>query len=296
MAHVPSVAQDERTVRPLSTAARKLAVVGRSCAACGSTDIRPSNRRNALDILLACLFLAPFRCRVCRERFYRVWRPSLQRPHNPPSAPLLVVPPPRSILKTSSVLKLNAVEPRSVEPDPVQSQNVPPDPLPPEMKGDMIASTSNGTSGSNRTSEPNGSSEVGAVPGLATSIPAVPGAILILESDFSIRKLLCRLLERRGYPTVEIAKAEDLAGALRKLPADLVVMDVSIAGANGMKALLALARVHPHLKILALSAEPMEASDIPGRLMALPKPFPLDSFVDCVDRLLERSSPPHNAP
>jgi two-component system phosphate regulon response regulator PhoB len=148
----------------------------------------------------------------------------------------------------------------------------------------MIASTSNGNS------------EVAAVPGPATSIPAVPGAILILESDFSIRKLLCRLLERRGYSTVEIAKAEDLPGALRKLPADLVVMDVSVAGANGMQTLLALARVHPHLKMLALSAEPMEASDIPGRLLALRKPFPLDSFVDCVDRLLHRSSPPSNAP
>ncbi len=284
MAHVPSVAQTERTVRPFSTAVGKLAVVGRACAACGSTDIRPSNRRNALDILLACLFLAPFRCRVCRERFYRVWRPSLQRPHNPPSAPLLVVPAPRSILKTRSVLQLNAVEPRSVESDPVESQNVPPDLLPPEIKADMIAPTSNG------------SSEVAAVPGPAASIPAVPGAILILESDFSIRKLLCRLLERRGYPTVEIAKAEDLASALRRLPADLVVMDVSIAGANGMKALLALARVHPNLKILALSAEPTEASEIPGRLLALPKPFPLDSFVDCVDRLLERSSTPNNAP
>jgi CheY-like chemotaxis protein len=290
MAHVPSVAQTERSVRPFSIAARKLAVVGRACAACGSTDIRPSNRRNALDILLACLFLAPFRCRVCRERFYRVWRPSLQRPHNPPSAPLLVVPAPRSILKTRSVLQLNAVEPRSVEPDPVESDNVPPDVLPPEMKADMIAAMSNGTS------ESNGSSEVAAVPGPATSIPAVPGAILILESDFSIRKLLCRLLERRGYSTVEVAKAEDLASALRRLPADLVVIDVSIAGANGMKALLALARVHPHLKILALSAEPTEASDIPGRLLALPKPFPLESFVDCVDRLLERSSPPNGAP
>jgi CheY-like chemotaxis protein len=279
MAHVPSVAQDERTVRPFSAAARKLAVVGRSCAACGSTEIRPSNRRNALDILLACVFLAPFRCRVCRERFYRVWRPSLQRPRNPPSAPLLVVP-----SRRSSVLKLNVVEPRSIVPDPVESKSVQPHLLPPELKTDMIAPTSIG------------SSEVGAVPRLATPVPAVPGAILILESDFSIRKLLCRLLERRGYPTVEIARAEDLASALRKLPADLVVMDVTIAGPNGMKALLALARVHPHLKILALSPEPVEASVIPGRLLALPKPFPLHSFVDCVDRLLDRSSPPHKAP
>ena len=94
MARVPSVAQTEQTFRPLAIAVRKLAVVGRFCANCGSPEIRPSNRRNALDILLACLFLAPFRCRVCRERFYRIWRPSLQRRliRRSPSAPLLVMP------------------------------------------------------------------------------------------------------------------------------------------------------------------------------------------------------------
>src|SRR5271154_4313234 len=98
MARVPSFAQAEPAFRPLATVARKLAVTGRSCANCGSLEIRPSNRRNALDILLACLFLAPFRCRVCRGRFYRMWRPSMQHPPAPPVAPLFVTPARRTLL------------------------------------------------------------------------------------------------------------------------------------------------------------------------------------------------------
>ncbi len=227
---------------------------------CGSTDIRPSNRRNALDIFLACLFLAPFRCRVCRERFYRVWRPSLMHPPDPPIAPLLMMPAPRS------VLKLDPVESLRTEPAPEASAQksaeifvLPPPPLP------------------------------AAIPALAPPGPAVLGTILIVESDFSIRKLLGRLLERRGYLTVEVAQTEDLAAALRDLRADLVVMDVSSRW-NQRRANTGRARrAHPRLKILALSAEPLEDHEIPGRLLALPKPFPLDSFVDCVERLLERS-------
>jgi DNA-binding response OmpR family regulator len=116
---------------------------------------------------------------------------------------------------------------------------------------------------------------------------------LILESDLSIRKLLRRLLERRGHITVEISQAADLAGALRDRRADLLIVDVSAVPETGVAGLVALAHAFPRLKILALSTESLQDSEIPGRLLALPKPFALDRFVDCVDRLLERPGQPN---
>ena len=274
MARVPSVAQTEQTFRPLSAVARMLAVAGRCCANCGSPEIRPSNRRNALDVVLACLFLAPFRCRVCRVRFHLLWRPSLQHPPDsePPSAPLLITPPQRSFLN------LNSTEPRLIEPQPVHPLNHAPQliavPQPEiEIRGvDVIDAAPV------ETSQP---------------IPAAPGPILILESDLSIRKLLRRLLERRGYLTVEISHAGHLAGELRDRHADLLIVDVSAVPETGVEGLVALAHAYPSLKILVLSAESIQDSEIPGRLLALPKPFALDRFVDCVDRLLERPDQPN---
>src|ERR1700733_8736005 len=134
MARVPSVAQTDPSFRPLATAARKLAVAGRCCANCGSLEIRPSYSRNALDVLLACLFLAPFRCRVCRGRFYRMWRPSLQRSPVPPVAPLLLMPARRRILAPDTI------SPRRIEPDPVPPQrNQQHQIVPPPRKADVIA-------------------------------------------------------------------------------------------------------------------------------------------------------------
>src|ERR1700734_2442619 len=114
MARVPSLAQTDPSFRPLATAARKLAVAGRCCANCGSLEIRPSYSRNALDVLLACLFLAPFRCRVCRGRFYRMWRPSLQRSPDPPVAPLMLITMRRTT--SSDSVELPRLEPELIPP------------------------------------------------------------------------------------------------------------------------------------------------------------------------------------
>jgi CheY-like chemotaxis protein len=227
-----------------------------------------------LDILLACVFLAPFRCRVCRERFYLLWRPSLQRSPDPPIAPLLVMP------KRRELPGVHSIEPRRIEPESSQPQSNQPQLIPLAMKVDVIASAPI----ESPRAEPEPSQPLLAAP---------PGPILILESDLSIRKLLRRLLERRGYFTVELSHAEDLASELRDRSADLLIVDVSATPEIGVKDVLALAHAYPRLKILALSAESLKDNEIPGRLLALPKPFPLDSFVDCVDRLLERSSPPN---
>jgi CheY-like chemotaxis protein len=276
MARVPSVAQTEQTFRPLSTAARKLAVTGRSCANCGSLEIRPSNRRNALDILLACLFLAPFRCRVCRVRFYRVWRPSLQNP-DPPVAPLLVV------AARNKLAEPEITGSRRIEPEPVHPRNNQPRLIPAGRELEPMAPAP--------IQRPEAKRELSPQPIAAPS----RGPILILEDDLSIRKLLRRLLERRGYHTVEVAQADDLGGQLLDRRVDLLVVDVSTVE-DGVQAVIKLARAIPSLKILALSAEPLPDNELADRLLVLPKPFPLDSFVDCVDQLLERSNPPITAP
>lgn len=269
MARNPSVAQTEQMFRPLSTV-RKLAIGGRCCVNCKSLEIRPSKTRNALDIVLACVLLVPFRCRVCRIRFYRVWRPGLhQTSEPPPVAPLYLIPPRRK------VLNLDSFHPQGIEPPPLDT--------PPTME------------------EVNEPVQTESVP-LAPALPPQPspastlGHILILENDLSIRKLLRRLLDRRGYSTIEISQAEDLAEELRNRRADLLVIDVAAAGHPGLEAAIELARVHSSLKILALSGESLKDYEVPGRVLALPKPFPLESFVDCVDRLLQPAAPIKETP
>jgi len=239
MARVPNVVLKERAFRPLVRAVRRVADTATPCPWCGSDDVRRSIRRTFRDFSFAFLFLAPFRCRKCRARFFRVWRPDFKKPAEPPRAPVLVMP--------RQVFEIDPVQPYPIE---IVEEIEPPPMIPPVR---LIR----------------------------------PRSILILESDLSIRKLLRRLLDRRGYFTCEVNQPEDLAAELRERRVDLLIVDPALLGANGLDAALALAGVHPHLKILALSLESPNPAEIPARCLALTKPFSLESFLESVDRLLE---------
>ena len=44
----------------------------RICPRCGRNDVRQSARRNVGDRFMACFGLTPYRCRACRNRFFRL--------------------------------------------------------------------------------------------------------------------------------------------------------------------------------------------------------------------------------
>jgi hypothetical protein len=253
MSRFPNVAPGTRAYRPLMRAAGRVAT-GRFCPLCGSFEIRRSDRRTFFDLVCACFLLAPFRCRVCRLRFYRVCRPAFRKPVEPPLASVIMMP--------RQILEIGPAEPQPIEPPRSQPERLLPRivelaPIPAEP----VRST-------------------------------LPRSVLILESDLAIRKLLRRLLDRRGYFTHEVVEPEDLPGELRARRVDLLIIEASfLSDASLLSAALALASVHPNLKILALSSDSVNGSEIPGRCLQLTKPFSLDSFLACVDRLLEPVTP-----
>ena len=50
-----------------------------TCPECGRKNSRPSMRSGLVDFFLRLLLLAPFRCRCCRNRFYRFALPGSTR-------------------------------------------------------------------------------------------------------------------------------------------------------------------------------------------------------------------------
>src|SRR5690242_13029647 len=57
--------------RPVPPDNRDVVAETKICPRCGWSNIRPSPRRGLIDGFMALFFLAPFRCRNCRHRFYR---------------------------------------------------------------------------------------------------------------------------------------------------------------------------------------------------------------------------------
>jgi two-component system cell cycle sensor histidine kinase/response regulator CckA len=139
----------------------------------------------------------------------------------------------------------------------------------------------------------NVSGEAGVGNGTLTGPPTK--AILVVEDESAIRKLLVSLLSSQGYRTESVA---DGMLALRILEEgaeiDLVLTDLSMPGISGTSVAEYLAETRPEVKVVCMSGNPYPHEKILKRLLDgrlvdyLPKPFTPVQVLQMVRRCLER--------
>jgi DNA-binding response OmpR family regulator len=120
-------------------------------------------------------------------------------------------------------------------------------------------------------------------------------AVLIVEDDDGLRGVLARYLRHQGFVVTEAASAEDAVSAMEGgvRPA-IVVLDVNLPGDNGWDLLrgpsIARAGNPPIVIASALPVSPKRLAEF--RIAGyLPKPFPIETLVDTVTRVLSREEP-----
>ena len=114
--------------------------------------------------------------------------------------------------------------------------------------------------------------------------------ILIVEDDEALRSTLARHLRAHGYGVIEAESAEDAIAALRggHRPG-LLILDINLPGDTGWSLLrdpaLAAAGNPPVVVATATTINPsrLREFDVAGYL---PKPFPLETLVSTIERLL----------
>jgi DNA-binding response OmpR family regulator len=116
------------------------------------------------------------------------------------------------------------------------------------------------------------------------------GPVLIVEDDESLRRILVRHLRGRGYQVDEAASAEDAVRLLDEgRRPKVVVLDVNLPGDTGWDLLrgpaLAAAGSPPVVIASALTIDPRRLAEF-GVAGYLPKPFPLETLIATIERLL----------
>ncbi len=114
--------------------------------------------------------------------------------------------------------------------------------------------------------------------------------ILIVEDDEALRTTLARHLRAHGYGVIEAESAEDALAALRggHRPG-LLILDINLPGETGWALLrdpaLAAAGSPPVVVATATAINPrrLREFNVAGYL---PKPFPLETLVSTIERLL----------
>jgi DNA-binding response OmpR family regulator len=114
--------------------------------------------------------------------------------------------------------------------------------------------------------------------------------VLMVEDDESLRQIVARHLRAQGYEVDEAASAEGAASALDDgLRPDVVILDLNLPGDTGWDVLrspaLAAAGSPPVIIASATTVSPKRLAEF-GVAGYLPKPFPLETLVATIERLL----------
>ncbi|MEE8373848.1 MAG: PAS domain S-box protein [Dehalococcoidia bacterium] len=117
-------------------------------------------------------------------------------------------------------------------------------------------------------------------------------AILVVDDEESIRKVLSRRLEAEGYCCVTAANGKEAMEAASKQHFDLVLTDIKMPVMSGMEVLSQMAVDHPDTCVLMVTAmtdrqTAVEAMSL-GAYDYVTKPFNLDDVATRVERALER--------
>jgi DNA-binding response OmpR family regulator len=114
--------------------------------------------------------------------------------------------------------------------------------------------------------------------------------VLMVEDDESLRQIVSRHLRAQGYEVDEAASAEGAAIALDNgLRPDVVILDLNLPGDTGWDVLrspaLAAAGSPPVIIASATTVSPKRLAEF-GVAGYLPKPFPLETLIATIERLL----------
>jgi DNA-binding response OmpR family regulator len=123
--------------------------------------------------------------------------------------------------------------------------------------------------------------------------------VLMVEDDESLRGIVSRHLRAQGYDVDEASSAEGAARAIEDgLRPHLVILDLNLPGDTGWDLLrgpaLAEAGSPPVIIASATTVSPKRLAEF-GVAGYLPKPFPLETLVAIIERLLSPEAPEEKA-
>jgi DNA-binding response OmpR family regulator len=119
-----------------------------------------------------------------------------------------------------------------------------------------------------------------------------PTRVLVVEDDTDVRDLVCDLLGRAGMDTAQAADGQDGLKQFYSVRPDLVILDVSMPGMDGLHALERI-REMSDVPVLVLTARSKELEKVRGLQAGaddyVTKPFGRQELVARAESLLRRA-------
>lgn len=130
--------------------------------------------------------------------------------------------------------------------------------------------------------------------GLARTSAGTPGGsrVLLIDDEEGIRDTLQALVESLGHSCRIATNGDEALDVLRDEIADIVISDMVMPGKDGIQTCIAIRRLFPDTKIIAMSGKAgggssLAAAERLGAIATLTKPFSRDELRFALDRAVE---------
>jgi two-component system, chemotaxis family, chemotaxis protein CheY len=112
--------------------------------------------------------------------------------------------------------------------------------------------------------------------------------VLIVDDNLTVRVMLRELLSFHGHQTLEAETLNEAVSAYSSNKPDLVLLDLALAGTNGLKVLEALRQVDSAAKVIIVSANAQkkirETMLAAGAVDFVNKPIDFDYLIKAIGR------------
>jgi PAS domain S-box-containing protein len=120
--------------------------------------------------------------------------------------------------------------------------------------------------------------------------PRPAGAILVVDDEPGVRKVLRNVLAGVGYEVLEAETGKEAEQQTEACGIDLAIIDLAMPEQDGIETIRTLRRMRPQLKIIAMSgvfAGPLlHAAELLGAQASLAKPIRPDELLEAVARVM----------
>ena len=123
--------------------------------------------------------------------------------------------------------------------------------------------------------------------------------LLVVDDEPQIRELLSVYLARQGYRVSTAASSEETLKVVKAGGVDLVVLDIGLAGEDGLGLLTTLKAKKPGLRVVMLTGmgfveELLEEANQKGADGYVSKVLPLGELLLAIRRILKPDNEPQN--
>lgn len=113
--------------------------------------------------------------------------------------------------------------------------------------------------------------------------------ILVVDDEPQIRELLAVYLKKQGFAVSTAATSAETMAVLRQTPVHLAVLDIGLAGEDGLRLLEQIKSAHPKVRVVMLTGmgfveDLLEEAQAKGADGYVSKVLPLDELLMAIQR------------